>query len=207
MPLLKKWECDGGTFAVWQVLEQAGELRSMLLSSLPYDSELACLRADSRKMEYLAVRVLLKHLCGGEEKRIGHYPSGRPYLDDRSFSVSISHTRGYVAVGIHPTDRVGIDIEYFSDRVNKIVPRFIRDDEPAPTVCQRLLHWSAKETMYKLMDEPEVDFKEHLRILPFPLHDEGMMRASEFRTPWHYAFGIHYWVHPDFVCTWSVLSR
>lgn len=203
MPLLQRWECGGGLFAIWQTSEPVDELRSMLTASLPYDRELAALKADSRKTEYLAVRVLLKAVCG-EEKLVGHYPSGRPYLADRSFSLSISHTKGYVAVGLHPDKSVGIDIEYFSERVNKVASRFVREDESASTVHERLLHWSAKETLYKLLDEPELDFKEHLRILPFSVCPEGFMEAAESRTPARMTFRVCYRVHPDFVCTWCI---
>ena len=101
MPLWKEWTEEGARFAIWQVGETAGELRKRLTSSsLPYDEELACLKAESRRLEYLVVRVLLRTLCG-EEKQIKHLPSGKPYLADGSFHITISHTRGYVAIGLH----------------------------------------------------------------------------------------------------------
>lgn len=93
MPLWKEWTEEGARFAIWQVGETAGELRKRLTSSsLPYDEELACLKAESRRLEYLVVRVLLRTLCG-EEKQIQHLPSGKPYLADGSFHITISHTR------------------------------------------------------------------------------------------------------------------
>lgn len=69
MPLWKEWTEEGARFAIWQVGETAGELRKRLTSSsLPYDEELACLKAESRRLEYLVVRVLLRTLCGEESR-------------------------------------------------------------------------------------------------------------------------------------------
>ena len=53
--------------------------------------------AAHRRLEWLAVRVLL-YTLSGEEKEIAYHPSGKPYLADDSASLSISHTKGYVAV-------------------------------------------------------------------------------------------------------------
>lgn len=114
--------------AIWKVEETGGELRAMLGDSLPYDAELSALRAESRRTEYLAVRVLLKALCG-EEKQVGHFPSGKPFLTDQSYRLSISHTRGYVAVALHPSAEVGVDIEQVADRVLRIAGRFMCAEE------------------------------------------------------------------------------
>ena len=53
--------------------------------------------AAHRRLEWLAVRVLL-YTLSGEEKEIAYHPSGKPYLADDSASLSISHTKGYVGV-------------------------------------------------------------------------------------------------------------
>ena len=85
------------------------------------------LKAPSRKLEYLAVRVLLKTMLG-KEVRIGHEPSGKPFLTGGEYHVSISHTKGYVAVGLHESAQPGIDIEVYGERVRKVESRFITQD-------------------------------------------------------------------------------
>ncbi|MDM8152885.1 4'-phosphopantetheinyl transferase superfamily protein [Bacteroides gallinaceum] len=218
MSLFKSWECEGGRFAVWKVEETAEEMRAALGDALPYDEELSRLRAESRRMEYLAVRVLLKAICG-EEKQVCHEPSGKPFLADCSYHLSISHTKGYVAVALHPTAEVGIDIEQVSDRVLKVASRFMSDEElrgetdalkdchddtSSATLYYMLLHWSAKETLFKLMDQAEVDFKRHLCMSPFRVYPEGCFAGREYCTPQSKNYLIHYFLHPHFVCTWSV---
>ena len=56
---------------------------------------------------------------------------------------------GYVAVALHSSCEVGVDIEQYGTRVRKSSFRFIRsDEEPAmmegDDVYALLLHWSAK---------------------------------------------------------------
>ena len=77
--------------------ETLDELLSMLPQQETYLEGLQRFSAEHRRLEWLSVRVLLFTLLG-EEKEIAYYPSGKPYLADKSASISISHTRGYVSV-------------------------------------------------------------------------------------------------------------
>ena len=127
MPLLKTWTEENGRWGIWQVTETLEELYACLSDDV-VRQELERLKAPSRKMEYLAVRVLLKTMLG-KEVRIGHEPSGKPFLTGGEYHVSISHTKGYVAVGLHESAQPGIDIEAYGERVRKVESRFVREDE------------------------------------------------------------------------------
>ena len=213
MPIFKQWNEGGAQWGIWQVDESAEELRARLSSDSCDDAVLEGLRAPSRKLEYLAVRVLLKELLG-REYRIDHYPSGKPFLPDSPLYITISHTKGYVAVGLHPSKEVGIDIEYVAERVRKVTSRFVRPDElpglqqQAPTVqlYELLLVWSAKESLFKVLNQQDVDFQEHLRIAPFTYCEAGgEFTAYEYRTKNGTVYGVHYLTHPDFVCTYLIV--
>ena len=207
MPLYHTYKQGNLTVGVWKVDETVGQLRSMFHQFSIYESGLARFTSESRQREWLAVRVLLKELCG-EEKKIGYLPSGKPYLEDGSMRVSFSHTKGYVAVAVHPFAEVGVDIEQYGTRVQKVASRFIREDERVSVasgdeIYGLLLHWSAKETMFKLMNQSDVDFLEHLHILPFVPSESGEMEAVEYRTDLHQTFQISYYTHPDYVLTFA----
>jgi phosphopantetheinyl transferase len=138
-------------------------------------------------------------------------PSGKPYLEDGSMHVSFSHTHGYVAVALHPFAEVGIDIEQYGTRVRRVASRFVREDErvsieAGDEVYALLLHWSAKETMFKLMEDEAVDFIKHLRILPFEPQKSGTFEAYEKRSGQDRKFLIHYDTHPDYVLTFACLD-
>ena len=145
----------------------------------------------------------------GEEKEIAYHSSGKPYLADNTASISISHTRGYVSVIIgEPGKEVGIDIEQYGERVHKVAHKYMRADEIVSSyqgtdTWSLLLHWSAKEVMFKCMNTPEVDFREHLHIFPFAVSEKGDFSAEEYRTPEQRKFHIHYILHQDFVLTWQ----
>ena len=84
--------------------------------------------------------------------------------------------------------------------------RFVREDEVAETQDQLLLHWSAKETAFKILNRNKVDFLKHLRVLPFDMADEGSFVLQEYKTNDEEQLTVHYKVFPDFVLTYSIQS-
>lgn len=210
MPLYQTYRKGELRVGIWKVEETICQMRSMFVDFSLYESGLQRFKSEKRQLEWLAVRVLLKELVG-EEKEIGYLPSGKPYLEDRSACVSFSHTSGYVAVAVHPEKEVGIDIEQYGLRVRKLASRFVRDDERSSVeagdeIYALLLHWSAKETMFKLMGHSDVDFLDHLHILPFIPTDSGEMKAVEYRTEMRHTFQVSYYTHPDYVLTFACLE-
>ena len=207
MPLYRTYKKGDLRVGVWKVEETIDQLRSMFVDFSLYEQGFQKFKSEKRQLECLAVRVLLKELLG-EEKVIDYLPSGKPLLKDRSAYISFSHTCGYVAIAVHPTKEVGIDIEQYGNRVSKLASRFVREDESVSVeagdeIYALLLHWSAKETMFKLMNQSDVDFLEHLHILPFVPSESGEMEAVEYRTDLHQTFQISYYTHPDYVLTFA----
>ncbi len=185
--------------------------RDSLLGQLPESQrEEACehieeMGSDRRVNEWLATRVLLHDLTG-KDVSILYHDNGSPYLSDQSCNISISHSKDYVAVLLSATLQVGVDIEGISDRIYNIKERFIDTSEYISKdneLIHLLLHWSAKETLFKLMKESEVDFKEHLRITPFSPEQHGVFEARELKTPMRRKFQVHYEVYDDLVLTWA----
>ena len=207
MPLYRKYKQGDLTVAVWKVDETVEQLRSMFHQFSIYEAGFSRFSSEKRKQEWLAVRVLLKEMLG-EEKEIVYHPSGKPFLKDNSMHISFSHTHGYVAVALHPSAEVGVDIEQYGHRVQRVASRFIREDEKVSIasgdeIYGLLLHWSAKETMFKLMDDQAVDFIDHLHILPFVLQEQGSFEACGYRSGKELHFLIHYDTHPDYVLTFA----
>ena len=210
MPIYRTYKQGNLVVGVWKVDETVEQLRSMFHQFSIYEEGFNRFTSEKRKQEWLAIRVLLKELLG-EEKEIVYLPSGKPVLKDGKAHISFAHTNGYVAVAVHPKAEVGVDIEQYGTRVQRVASRFIRNDEKVSIasgneVYGLLLHWSAKETMFKLMEEEAVDFTEHLHVLPFQLQDSGVFEAREYRSGKEQAFMIHYDTHSDYVLTYSCLE-
>ena len=186
------------------ITETPSELLSQLEQKTWYIPALSKM-GMRRQCEWLTVRVLLKKILG-EEKQISYTAAGKPCLADSSFYISISHTKGYVALALDENDPVAIDIEQISSRVEQIRSRFMNETEEqhlskTQPLIHVLLHWSAKEAIYKCMKENDIAFKLQLHIHPFePVMGEwGAFTAHETRTGQQQHFVIRYFVEKEYV--------
>ena len=68
-------------------------------------------RSNSRKLEFLSVRALLSELIG-KEARILYNKNNKPFLNDGSRFISISHSHKLTAILLSTNEKVGIDLEY-----------------------------------------------------------------------------------------------
>lgn len=206
MPLLEKH--PSLLLGLWKIEESESDLLDQLNRHDDYRSFLTHCKAEARKKEWLATRLLLKDILG-EELIIAHHADGAPFLPDRpDMAISLSHTKGYVAVYCRPTPPVGIDIEYRAERIQKIKHKFLTESElaaidPAHETNHLLICWCAKETIFKLIRQKEVDFRSHLHIKPFPYTPEGAILVYETKTSLKESFVLNYRVTPDFVLTFN----
>ena len=107
---LKKVLDNKAEIAVWQITETEEELKA--LSSTPSDEmeEISWIKSESLRKQRLAVRALLNELFD-EKVYLSHHDNGKPFLENRVTNISITHTDKYVAVILHETEDVGIDVE------------------------------------------------------------------------------------------------
>ena len=211
MPNYAHHTFEHGGIALWHITETAAELYA-LLGTHRYDTQLAEKKNESRRAEWLAVRLLVKELFGSEAE-VAYHPTGRPYLKNSTTHISISHTKGFAAVAYHHGAPLGMDIEYLSSRVERIASRFTTRSEASyidrydESVRQmyHLINWSAKETLYKLFDSPSMaEFREVFHIAPYALAECGAMDATVCGAE-KSVLAVSYRTFPEFVCTWAVL--
>ncbi|MBP7875228.1 MAG: 4'-phosphopantetheinyl transferase superfamily protein [Bacteroidales bacterium] len=205
MPLLVKHSLP--LWGIWKIEESSDELLRLLENKQPYYSFVTDTMTEARKCEWLAARVLVKRLLGFEPD-IAYTDAGAPFFVGLSKRISISHTKGFAAVILSDKGATGVDIEYMSDRVKKIRSRFMSASEdsqidPNYETEHLLIYWSAKETLFKMIGQSDVDFKEHLQIHPFRYSNEGVFLATERRTKKNESFKIHFFVTQEFVLTRS----
>jgi phosphopantetheinyl transferase len=192
-------------WGIWEISESCDELLGMLDNPDIHHELLSTYKSTARRLEYLAVRVLLKALLG-REVLVKYRTNGSPYLSDMSYHISISHTRSYAAVILGAVP-VGIDIEYRSSRVLKIPHRFLTDAEfdllgASPSIEDLLLCWSAKETVFKLTGAHSFDYLRDVRILSGEFGCiSGCMEVQELLTLAASVYRIRYDLFPAFVLT------
>jgi 4'-phosphopantetheinyl transferase EntD len=206
MPVLQKYASP--LWGIWKIEESWEELLRLSGRQEEYRPFLHRFQSGSRKAEWLAVRLLLKELTG-METTIAYQAGGSPYLSGSPYHISISHTRGYAAILLSRCKPVGIDIEYRSERIQKIKSRFLNGAEQHllgeyPATASLLLCWSAKETAFKMMERKTADLQNDFHIVAsdFP-GESGYVTVKETLTPRSATYQIAYSITPDFVITRS----
>ena len=170
MPLILHENIDNGEIGLWRISEEVEEL--ILLSNLSATDTITYngISALHRKKEWLATRALLSQLMIGPQS-IKYHNDGRPYLENSITNISISHSTGYIAVMLHIVYNPGIDIELISRKVGKVGSRFLSSDEfavcneePSLSNHRMLIHWCAKEAIYKMVPVSNIEFSTDIRI-------------------------------------------
>ena len=94
----------------------------------------------------------------------------KPYLEGRSEHISISHSHDKLAVLINSKENTGVDIELIRDKVVNVQEKFLNEMELSYArnhVDTLLTLWAAKEAMYKVHGEKELEFAKHLQVAQF----------------------------------------
>lgn len=187
---------ENARLALWKMSERVEELPH------PNHIDLTAFRSASRLKEKLTTYALIKELTGLDSLELSYASSGKPLLD--GFEISISHTIGWAVVVLSRNTPVAVDIEYRSDRVTRITDRFIRADEDKSSVDIQLINWSAKETMYKLFSEEQLQFHE-MRLQQFTSSNAGKIRVEDLKYP--KTIEVEYILNADYVLTWALFHN
>lgn len=167
---------------VWKISESEAELRAM--TSIPSDEleEISYIKNESLRKQKLAVRALLDAMF--EEKvYLSHHDNGKPYIENNAINISITHTNNYVAVMLNDEDEVGVDCESL-DRDFAVVEKKALSEEEIDDLDdeqkneQLAIYWCAKEAIYKLKSQYDVNFAEQIEIDNFRLREEGELSAT-----------------------------
>ncbi len=202
----------GVSLGLWQMDESPEQLFDLYPHLLPYRSSLDDkYKNDGRKLEFLAIRALMYEMLktNGASKGLlshagdfTHNGQGKPLF--RGYHVSISHTKGYAALILSKKSEVAVDIEYMSDRVERIASKFLRKDERADSLDAKLVHWCAKETVFKLFSEENLLF-EDMRVKPFDTMADWACDVENLKSG--KTARVDFELAMDFVLTYSMWTK
>lgn len=190
-------------WAIWKIEETEQQLLDLLEHKEWLEKVNIC-TSQIRKLEMLAVRVLLKTMLN-REIAIHYEETGKPFLKDEPWTISISHTKNMVAVCLNKQVQSTLDIEQCTDKVLRVKSKFVDSSEFIDLSQERkhlLLFWTAKEAMCKYVNNKSVDFKQHFHIANFkPLYNTGYFEAKEILTEKRQKFDAFYYISKSFVLT------
>jgi 4'-phosphopantetheinyl transferase len=170
MPLFKTITQTEGIIGVWQLSETLDELLPFFSDQELKDPVYLQYTHEKRKIEWLATRSLIKLLIG-PDFTISYAESGKPILKHTRYgNISISHSRYFAAVYIHEKLHVGLDIEDSARNYNSIEKRYLSDEELLQTGKNPLLqclYWCAKEAIFKLVPDQDIEFRNQIHISLF----------------------------------------
>lgn len=169
MPLLKtETLSESKIWGIWKLSEPIEEIFS-LVDMLQEDMGHLEIKHPHKKMEWAGSRILAKNLCQIMEwayPGISKDEYGKPYFNDWSLGISVSHKFPYVIVMLDKYEDVGIDIENVDEKILRLAHKFINDTESkwAESAFDISVVWAAKEALYKLHGRRKVNFKEQLFV-------------------------------------------
>lgn len=204
MPVHNIISFEDARLLVWEVTESLDELK-LRLNELD-ESEFDLIVSVKRKIEFVGIRAALKELIG-EEVRISYTGEGKPFLLNKQYQISVSHSGKWIVVMIHPERPVGVDIEVPTPKIQKVYARFLSRKEQEEMSDGRDLRklqiaWSAKEALYKIIGKEAVDFANQLRIFPFEVCDAGEISAEHISSKMIYR--LHYIQHLDYTLVYCL---
>lgn len=170
MPLLKEWSpAEKGTAAVWRIREDEEFFLSSLGAGPQILSAIGQMKAQKRRLEFLAGRYLLRLLVPGIPLwLIRPDEHDKPRLPHDPLRFSLSHSFPFVAVMTSETAECGIDIQKPHPRIDVLQNKFLSAAEKSifsEIPSGPLLAWTMKEAAYKWQGRRGVDFIRHLSVL------------------------------------------
>ncbi len=174
------------TIYLWKIDEEIDDLKQHLSLSEASLNRLAKMKSPSHIKGFLAVRQLLKRV-DYLDSGLYYDAFGKPFLkDNKNISISHSHEFACIIISDNP---VGIDIELKSERIIKNIPLLFNEDfilnfkgSHEETITLTTFCWSIKESIFKLLPENDVSFKDNISIEPFQLNESSCVVNVEINT-------------------------
>ena len=182
------------SLGLWHVTESDNEL-TLRFNSIIRDNAYQNVNSELRRQR-LATLALINEMTGIVLHEIGHDVNGKPLLPKGIGTITISHSKEWVVVGIDKQFRtIGVDIELVQAKLEKVATRFLNPAEwtfletfeKVERLRMLTLYWCAKETLYKILPGFGYSFQHGFLVEPFelksnnaPQMENTLMKAGEF---------------------------
>ncbi len=204
--IMKKYVQDDCVLGMWEITEDFFTLYDMLdLSSDEIDT-LNSFKSYNRKVEWLSVRVLLSEMVGPGIK-IYYNGNRKPFLTDKEYNISISHSNRLTSIILSKKHRVGLDLEFVTNKIASLADKFMTAGE-VEAISNRYrryhvyIYWCAKEALYKICDKQNINFREDIIIDPFVPEKSGTITGKVHTDAIKEDFVLHFFRHNKYAVVW-----
>ena len=168
MPLILNQYQNTFRLALWSLTESLQFFEEKVQLSPSDQAKYDKIANESRKREWLAVRLLLKEVLGFRPQ-ITYTETGKPLLQNHTRHLSISHSKQMVGILLCTNPYAGIDIEHTGRSIEKVASRFLSEKEQndiqnLDARYSRILYWCAKEAIFKAVNEQHIRFSKQIAI-------------------------------------------
>ncbi|MBC7382524.1 MAG: 4'-phosphopantetheinyl transferase superfamily protein [Bacteroidia bacterium] len=207
--LQKKIEPDI-LLALWHITETNAELKNLLSKDF-FERDMHLKMDNAAASHYLASRVLLNQQFKDVPVHLHKNKFNKPLLELSGipYHVSITHSHHFAGIILSKNLEVGMDLEKTDERINRVAHKFMNEKEVSfagkeDQVVEKTIIWSAKETLYKIYGEKELDFKLHLHIKKFVLNTQGSIQTVIKKDDYIGHFNVYYKCFKEFILTYAV---
>lgn len=199
---------NGSKILVNRISETAAYYLDRLELTAFDQEELSKYLTDKRKLQWYASRYTLKQLLNLNEVIFLQKDSfGKPRVENSDINISISHTQHMVAAMSNDQYSIGVDVEEIKDKVIRIAPKFTTEKECSLMSKEHekellITIWSAKESIYKMYSQKQLDFKDHILLEPFIYKGKGQFKAVLSKDDLYKELVVNYLSIEDHILTY-----
>ena len=200
---------EGCRIGLWEINE---DYETLFRTTCLNDEDIRRLNAFknlNRKVESLSVRALLQQMTSPNARIVYRQKSRKPYLEDGSFNISLSHSQKRTSIILGENKHVGIDLEFMTHHIERVAHKFINEQEvissDLTTRREHLyIHWCAKEALYKICDKIDINFQENLTIKPFDVNGQGNITGVVHNNFRNEEYEMHYEIENNYVLVYCI---
>jgi phosphopantetheinyl transferase len=192
---------------VWKIEEDLDTLLDLVVLDNDEKKKYKGFSSNSRKLEFLSVRALLSELIG-KDAGIVYNKNNKPFLQDGSRFISISHSHRLTAILLSTNEKVGIDLEYMSSNIGAFAFKFLNRKEKVTKDLDEhkyhlYIHWCAKEALYKICDKEGISIRKNITIEPFKVKESGEIKGEVHTDKINESFDLYYSKYDNYAIVWT----
>ena len=171
-------------FGIWKINESLNEINHLnKVENLNIDNRII----KKKFKEKVAARMVVKKIC--ENLKLNYYgikknKAGKPFLIKNNAKISISHSYPFAVALINTKNLCGIDIEKIREKVLKINPKFLDEDERKLVGISRkknTIFWCCKEALFKTSNKQNISFRDDINLNEKKKNIIGKIKGEKFK--------------------------